>query len=137
MGLKLLCFPSCFAARTRFIPVPNIGTRHGHVIGCLGALLMLCSWTVHAQQNSLTVSNTVVTQAAYVEVSRGPHSRVMQRTTTWTNAAGNTITRTNAYTEIGTGLSVLHNGKWVPASDQIQITPPTGRRRPTASIPFF
>jgi len=84
------------------------------------ALLALCLQT-KAQVLS-GVSNVTVSASAYVEVSRGPHSRVMRRTTTFTNLAGTVITRTNSFVEIGSGLSVLSNGVYVAANPQIQIT---------------
>jgi hypothetical protein len=81
---------------------------------------LLCSG--HAQPNPLQATNTTVSQSAYQEISRGPHSRVLQRVITMTNAAGNTITRSNSYVEIATGMSHLVDDQWVASSDQIHIT---------------
>jgi hypothetical protein len=75
----------------------------------------------HAQQ----LTNGFATNqpsTAYVEVSRGPHSRVMQRAVTFTNAAGAVVTRTNSYTELATGLSHVVGNQYVPSSDEIWIT---------------
>jgi alpha-tubulin suppressor-like RCC1 family protein len=58
----------------------------------------------------------------YVEASRGPHSRVMQRAISFTNAAGAVVTRTNSYTELATGLSRLIGNQYVPCSDEILVT---------------
>jgi hypothetical protein len=69
------------------------------------------------------ISTNIATSAGYVEVSRGPHSRIMQGTKVWINAAGRTVTNTAYYTELCSGMSVLDNdGHWAPASDQIHIT---------------
>ncbi|HZQ46130.1 MAG TPA: hypothetical protein VFC07_03895, partial [Verrucomicrobiae bacterium] len=61
-------------------------------------------------------------RSAYQEVSRGPHSRVMQRVTTSTNSAGRIQSKIHSYTELATGMSVLQHGKWVPAGEEIEIT---------------
>jgi RHS repeat-associated protein len=92
-------------------------TRHLPAL-CLATILCFNS---QAQQLSATPTN-IATATAYSEVSRGLHSRLMQRTTTLTNAAGVAITRTNAYKELATGMSVLSNGFYVAASPQIQTT---------------
>ena len=81
---------------------------------------LLCSG--HAQSNPLPATSAAVSLGAYQEVSRGPHSRVMQRITALTNATGRVHYRTNSYTELATGLSVWRNGRWAPANDQIQLT---------------
>ncbi len=94
-----------------------------HSLKLLPAVLMLLSaGNSPAQQNSGTATNASPHHPVCAEVSRGPHSRVMRTVTTWTNAAGNIVTRSNAYTEIATGLSHRVGGQWVPSSDQIQIT---------------
>src|SRR5579872_5544769 len=84
----------------------------------LPVLLLFFGLRSSAQQNSPSAPGNPVSQTPYTEVSRGPHSRVMQRTSTWTNAAGKTITRINSYNEIATGLSHLVNNQWIPSSDQ-------------------
>lgn len=88
----------------------------------LPAMVLLLGLNAGAQPASPGVVGAINGQTSYTEASRGPHSRVMQKVTTWTNPAGKTMSRTNKYTELATGMSVLRNGRWVPASDQIQIT---------------
>ncbi len=119
LGWRNLFPPSIF---TTGITTQRPPRRHAvRIIYGLGVLMLFFGPRSPAQQNPGAASNTV-NQASYVEVSRGPHSRVMQAVVTVTNAAGNTVTRTNAYTEIATGMSHLVGDQWVASSDQIQIT---------------
>jgi hypothetical protein len=122
MCLKLVRFLPGVPRRIPAISAPSVGPRRGNIVCRLSALLALWSFTGHAQQNSLTISNDVPAQTPYLEVSRGPHSRVMQSISTWTNAAGKSISKTNSYTELATGLSYKSEGQWIASSDQIQIT---------------
>ena len=46
-------------------------------------------------------------------VERGPHHRKWVYVSTVTTPSGRTIEKTNAYTELGTGLHYWKNGQWV------------------------
>lgn len=82
----------------------------------LAASLLVLAFAAHAQ--------SLDTQTPYTEVSRGPHHRVMRRTWLGTDPYGYPEIFTSAYTELATGLSRLSSaGEWVPASDQIHVTP--------------
>jgi hypothetical protein len=62
--------------------------------------------------------------ANYLEVSRGPNSRILEGTQIWTNALGRAVTNKTSYTEVASGLSRWDaaGAKWIPSSNQIQIT---------------
>lgn len=88
----------------------------------LPGLVVLFALNSQAQPPQLTATTGGGNQKSYFEVSRGPHSRVMQAVTTVTNAAGKIITKTNSYTELATGMSHKVGNHWVASSDQIQLT---------------
>lgn len=94
-----------------------IFVRRGYFL-LIGLLLTMPCFDSRGQL--LSTSN--ITTTAYVEVSRGPNSRIMQATKVWTNGMGVIRTNTLSYTELATGMSALSNAQWVAASDQIQIT---------------
>ena len=61
---------------------------------------------------------------AYTLVSRGPHHKVWARATATTNHLGAVHYRTNSYTELQTGMSVLDpdTGQWRDSSPDFEIT---------------
>lgn len=54
-------------------------------------LVLLGAFPGYAQPTPLAASKTIISQSAYMEVSRGPHSRDMQRVTVWTNIVGKVL----------------------------------------------
>jgi len=84
---------------------------------CSVAIMSLLS-AVLAQPGAGTGS----TGSPYTVVDQGPNHKTWQCVTATTNSAGKTIFRNHRYTEIATGMSRLSGGRWVDASDQIQIT---------------
>ena len=94
----------------------------------LAALLSVSLLALPLQTRARVVSSASnVTASAYAEVSRGPHSRVMQRSFNVTNALGLVTAKTASYVEMATGLSFLSNGVYVAASPQIQTTAQGGQ----------
>jgi hypothetical protein len=61
----------------------------------------------------------------------------MQQIVTFTSPSGKTITRTNSYQEMASGMSAFRGGAWVPSSSQIQITPSGGAATNGAHSVFF
>jgi hypothetical protein len=58
----------------------------------------------------------------YQIVERGPNHRVIQRVT-WTNELGKAVARTNAYTELATGMHYRENGQWKESKAKIKAFP--------------
>ncbi len=50
----------------------------------------------------------------------GPNHRTVGLVRTITNLAGETITVTNSYVEIGSGLNYLKDGKWLPSAPTVE-----------------
>src|SRR5947207_6771766 len=77
----------------------------------------LCAVLINAQV-SVPLASTVP-----IVVETGPHHRVWQSVNVGWNELGRQIAITNSYTELGTGMNVWSekDGKWVPASDEIQL----------------
>jgi hypothetical protein len=81
-------------------------------------LLLALGASAQAQQGNQTASSTNNAIA-----TQGAHFRVWQNIVpAFTNQQGTVSYRTNAYTELATGLNHLVNGQWVPSSENIQIT---------------
>jgi hypothetical protein len=61
--------------------------------------------------------------AAAVLISRGPDSRVWQRVASQQLPDGRTVSRTNSFIEMATGMSYFENGEWKESRDEIEIVP--------------
>lgn len=71
--------------------------------------------------DAISLPNTNAT--TYSLAQRGPDHCVWQKVSVaGTNQAGQTVYRINQYTELGTGMSVWRNGRWVAASPALEIT---------------
>ena len=82
----------------------------------LGAAFLLGAFVSAQAQQGYQAPN-------YVAAQLGPNSCVWQSAIPIsTNQQGQVTYRTNSYTELATGLNHLVNGKWVPSSENIQIT---------------
>ena len=91
---------------------------------CAAAWLLaaVLSHPSRASAQLLQVEQTT-NSAEYVIADVNGNSRVLQSTVpVFTNELGQVSYQTNSYTELATGMNYLSNGKWVPASDVIQIT---------------
>ncbi|MCL4788612.1 MAG: hypothetical protein KJ070_17765 [Verrucomicrobia bacterium] len=63
---------------------------------------------------------TVATRVSEI----GPHHRVVQRISVSTNEQGRMLWRTNAYTQLETGMHAQQpDGSWAEASDEVELTP--------------
>src|SRR6266545_4295967 len=83
----------------------------------LVAATALCSQSLSAQL-SLPLGTTAPTA-----VETGPHHRVVQTVKVELDELGQRVQTTNSYVAIGTGMNVWSEteGKWVPASDEIEL----------------
>jgi hypothetical protein len=90
----------------------------------MAALLILIFVTQGSQAQPAGASNSPAPTGStpYTIVESGPHHRVWQRVTTQTDTSGGVSYKTNAYTELATGLNQFIDGKWIPSSQTIQIT---------------
>src|SRR5437773_246249 len=79
--------------------------------------MALCSPCLNAQL-SLPLGTTAPTV-----VETGPHHRVVQTVKVGLDQRGQQLATTNSYVELATGMNVFSEteGKWVPASDQIEL----------------
>ena len=58
----------------------------------------------------------------YTVLERGPDRRVWGRVSAWTNELGQLKYQTNRYTELHSGITRRLGGRWVDASDRLEIT---------------
>lgn len=56
-------------------------------------------------------------------VERGPHHRKWEYVSSSLGSDGQTVWKTNRYTEIGTGLHYRRDGQWVETSENIDLVP--------------
>src|SRR5206468_3368857 len=79
--------------------------------------MALCSPSVIAQL-SLPLGTTAPTV-----VETGPHHAVVQTVKAELDELGRQVTTTNSYVALGTGMNVFSEteGRWVPASDEIEL----------------
>ena len=77
-------------------------------------------------QSSLAQSSIAVDPTPYTVQERALNHRVMSRVIQTTDAEGKTITKTNSYTELATGLHYLQDGKLVESKAEITILPQGG-----------
>src|SRR5882724_3518685 len=88
----------------------------------LSLVLLVSFWSscLNAQFASPVALDSTEAPTA-VEV--GPHHRVVQTVKVGVDQRGQQVTTTNSYVAIGTGMNVFSEteGKWVPASDQIEL----------------
>jgi len=79
--------------------------------------MALCSPCLNAQL-SLPLGTTAPTV-----VETGPHHRVVQTVKVGLDQRGQQVTTTNSYVELATGMNVFSEteGKWIPASDEIEL----------------
>jgi hypothetical protein len=59
----------------------------------------------------------------YSPLERGPHHTVWGRVVWETSPSGEAVPHTNSYVELATGLNVLRNGTYIPASEGIESYP--------------
>src|SRR5260221_1468914 len=80
-------------------------------IGLLTSSSMAQDVNVVPQQDSVTI------------VERGADYRVVQAVSSELDADGVSVTRTNIYTELSTGIHYLKDGQWLETQEQIQVAP--------------
>ena len=87
------------------------------IISSVVAATALCSLLLNAQ-----VSLPLGTAAPTV-VETGPHHRTWQTVKVGLDQRGQQVTTTNSYVELATGMNVFSEteGRWVPASDEIDL----------------
>ena len=54
-------------------------------------------------------------------VETGPHHRTWQTVKVGLDQRGQQVMTTNSYVELATGMNILSEGRWVPASDEIEL----------------
>ena len=83
--------------------------------------VILASSCLHAQIAQPVIP--VESSAAPTVLETGPHHRVVQTVKVGLDQRGQQVTTTNSYVELATGMNVFSEteGKWVPASDQIEL----------------
>src|SRR5437773_636932 len=87
------------------------------IISSVVAATALCSLLLNAQ-----VSLPLGTAAPTV-VETGPHHRTWQTVKVGLDQRGQQVATTNSYVEVATGMNVFSEaeGRWVPASDEIEL----------------
>jgi hypothetical protein len=83
---------------------------------CLATVLAGSFASSHAQTPSPTTS-------AYQIAERGPHHRVLERTSYRTNRLGGLVPTQHRYTELATGMHYLSDGQWVQSDTRIEPCP--------------
>jgi hypothetical protein len=89
----------------------------GGILQTLTITLLTASATPEIQAQPLQGDD-----ARYAIAGRGPNHRVWTRVTLVTNAVGEVATRTNAYTELATGMHYQQDGQWAESQDLIELT---------------
>ncbi|MFO1511522.1 MAG: hypothetical protein U1F83_01180 [Verrucomicrobiota bacterium] len=93
----------------------------------LAAVLVMVGHQSFAQGAKSAAPADRGARADYVVTERGPHHRVVAWAVADTNEFGETIVRTNSYTELATGLHYQDtNGVWVESREAIEILPKGG-----------
>src|SRR6266516_4270240 len=83
--------------------------------------VILASSCLHAQIAQPVIP--VESSAAPTVLETGPHHTVVQTMKVELDELGQQVTTTNSYVELATGMNVFSEaeGKWVPASDEIEL----------------
>src|ERR1700722_2754124 len=84
-----------------------------------GLLVAVCVGTASSALAQVQSPTNVPAPGAYACVSRGPNSRVWQRTLTQTNADGSVRTNLQSYTEIATGICYLAGTQYLDSAEVI------------------
>ena len=84
-----------------------------------GLLAVVCVGTASSAAAQVQSPTNVSAPGAYACVSRGPNSRVWQRTLTQTNADGSVRTNLQSYTEIATGICYLAGTQYLDSAEVI------------------
>lgn len=80
--------------------------------------LSLSLWAYPARA---AVPGSLDTAGGFQVTERGAHSRVWTQAITRTDPSGVTITETNHYTELATGLHFLKDGRWTDTRAEFEV----------------
>ena len=96
-------------------------------IACtLSATLALFIPSSPAQDATAAQTSSKVDPTPYTVQERALNHRIMSRVIQTTDAEGKTITKTNSYTELATGLHYLQDGKLLESKAEITLLPQGG-----------
>jgi hypothetical protein len=88
---------------------------------CLIAAILIITPFAKGQQSASQSESSKREGAKLTITAIGPHSREWTSVSSPTNSDGRVVPVTNGYTELATGMNVLENGKWIPASEKIEV----------------
>ncbi len=101
--------------------------RNSETLQLMKAIILATAITISTgwlAAGQVTAPSDRLSEVDYSVIERGPHHRIMQRTTVETNKAGVVSTRVNSYTELATGLHYLaEDGQWAESREEIEILP--------------
>ena len=94
------------------------------------------AFVVVPEQPAWFAASLHAADSGYEIVERGQDFALFQKTTTTTDAAGNTVWRTNQFTLLENYLNYLDNGQWTESLDLIEQFPDGGiaRHGPNTAI---
>jgi len=124
-GVALLPFPAAEAPRASFaaLPLRWLSRRLLNPCHCAikTALLVLASILPFPASADLLATQPAADSGAPLVVERGSDYAVVQHVTSQVKADGSTVTTTNTYTALETGMHFFKDGTWLESQELIQV----------------